>query len=242
MAGPPQVKLESDVLMCLITLFTMLSTISAVLYVWFGLDASSRLFSNPGDATLATLILLRANLLLPLLATIVRGIFASVSPMLKYVSLKNAAVALESEIYMYRTPPRDGGGGDKKIKGKKVKGDKEGGKGSSRGGEEKGENKGGGGGGGGGGGSASASGDRSKQGTNPRRAFSNALDAIWAELAASDVQNGSLRLPFNPNRALDDVNKRISSNRKEQDSYLTLLAMSQDGKKGKQREEDEVEM
>ena len=97
-------KLESDVLMMFITLLTMLSTISAVLYTYFGMndDRGTVLFDSEEKQLLAMLILLRANLLLPLVATIFRGIYASVSPMLKYVALKNAAVQLESEIYMYR--------------------------------------------------------------------------------------------------------------------------------------------
>jgi len=53
----------------------------------------------------------------------------------------------------------------------------------------------------------------------------------------SDVANGSLRQPIDPNRALDDINSRIRANRKEQDSYLTLLAQNtkpdkKDKKKG----------
>lgn len=181
-------KLESDLLMIFITLLTMLSTISAVLYTWFGMtsNAGNSLFNSDEQQILAEMILLRANLLLPLLATILRGIYASVSPMLKYVALKNAAVQLESEIYCYRTKVGKYGSRKRSNDGSSSGPDKGKRASGGNGGKGDGGDKGGGG-DRGKGGSESKGGGRGEGngGNNPRRAFSSALDSIWGELAGS---------------------------------------------------------
>lgn len=160
-------KLISDVLMMLITLLTLSSTVSAVLYSYFLINPN---VLSASAYTIAQRYLLIFNLVLPLAATIVRGIYASVSPMLKYVALKNACVQVESEIYMYRTKVGKYGlfGRKKKAEDKNKDGKKD---------DKK-----------GGGGKDDKDGKASNQkmgGNNPRRAFSNALDSIWAELSTS---------------------------------------------------------
>jgi hypothetical protein len=226
-------KFISDVLMILITLLGFASVLSAVLYSAFAINPNWNSVSF--DQT--QMILQFGNLLLPLLATIVRGIFASVSPMLKYVALQNACVQVESEIYMYRTKVgkygfrKRGGGGDKD---KKKDEDKDGGKDGDKGGDK-----------GGGGGGGEKSQKSSKQASNnPRKAFFSALDHIWNELSASDVQNGSLRTPISigDQGPLEDINRRIKSNREEQDNYLTILASGRPKDQKKEKKEKKTEM
>lgn len=92
-------KFISDLLYLLITLLTMFCTMSAVIYSYIQIypdQLTSSMYANT-EVYLAAL-----NLVLPLVTTIVRGIYASVSPLLKYVALKNACVQVEGEIYMYR--------------------------------------------------------------------------------------------------------------------------------------------
>ena len=159
-------KLISDVLMMLITLLTLSSTVSAVLYSYFLINPN---VLSASAYTIAQRYLLIFNLVLPLAATIVRGIYASVSPMLKYVALKNACVQVESEIYMYRTKVGKYG-----VFGRKKKADdknKDGKKDDKKGGKDDKD--------------AKASSNQKMGGNNPRRAFSNALDSIWAELSTS---------------------------------------------------------
>ena len=145
---------------------------------------------------------------------------------------------VESEIYQYRTKvgpynPRKvtelqggikqhggggggggsgGGGGDSKGKGGRgAAGAAGGGGGGGKG--DRGKKGGGGVGGAGGGGSsagAGASGDPSTSGFNPRKAFSAALDAIWVDIAASDISKGSLVPPPESSDPLDDINARIA--------------------------------
>ena len=216
-------KFISDLLYMMITMLTMLCTMSAVVYSYFQIYPNSL---SADMYTKVTLYLGAFNLVLPLVATIVRGIYASVSPLLKYVALKNACVQVEGEIYMYRTKvgkysvskksptaddkKKDGKGKDGKVKEKDAKA-KSGGSGG-----------------------------------NPRKAFSSALDNIWGDLSSSDVQNGSLRNPFPlfigfEESPLTDINKRIMSNREEQDNYLTLLMAKMDkGDEAKKKKKKDV--
>ena len=161
-------KLISDILMLAITLLTLSSTMSAVLYSFFTINPDVLV---PHEFQITQAWLNYANLILPLAATIFRGIYASVSPMLKYVALKNACVQVESEIYMYRTKVGKYGvmfrkrpDADKDKDKDKKSGDKK----NSDGDDKK-----------------SSSSSKRMGGNNPRKAFSNALDSIWAELGTS---------------------------------------------------------
>ena len=89
-------KFQSDVLMLLFIFFNLSSTLSAVVYVYFSQINKSTLTSQEDG------MLLNANLLLPLVSTIIRGVLSVLSPTNKYNILKDAASQIESEIYMYR--------------------------------------------------------------------------------------------------------------------------------------------
>ena len=90
-------KFMSDVLMLLFIFFNLSSTLSAVMYVYFS-QINKSIISHAEDN-----MLLNANLLLPLVSTILRGILSVLSPTNKYHILKDAASQIESEIYMYRS-------------------------------------------------------------------------------------------------------------------------------------------
>lgn len=196
--------------MILITLVTVGATISAVLYTFLTLDFDSyEPITDPANKKMALVILLNANLLLPLVATVFRGLYSSLTPNLKYVALKNAAMEIESEIYLYRTKvgryssrhssssKKDGSDGDKDKKDDKTS-------------------------------------------SKARVQFSLILDQIWADLAASDLQNGSLRTPHDTSQALADINARIQSNMGEQDCYLKLIGNLDDVEGGKRKKEKQA--
>ena len=90
-------KFMSDVLMLLFIFFNLSSTLSAVMYVYFS-QINKGVLTHAEDN-----MLLSANLLLPLVSTILRGILSVLSPTNKYHILKDAASQIESEIYMYRS-------------------------------------------------------------------------------------------------------------------------------------------
>lgn len=94
---------QSNVLMFWFTVITLLSTWAAVLYTYVLLQGDEETLGMEKYDELALDILLKANMLLPLIATVLRGIFSVVSPLNKYNVLKDGAAAIESEIYMYRT-------------------------------------------------------------------------------------------------------------------------------------------
>ena len=87
-------KLQADILTFWFLVFNLLATFSAVCYVYIQLHLTEHT-SKAG-------YLLKANLLLPLMATLLRGVFSVLSPSNKYEILKDAAEQIESEIYMYR--------------------------------------------------------------------------------------------------------------------------------------------
>ena len=93
-------KFKSDVLEALLVIFTFLSTVSAVVYTFFFYNEH---FELRGSRSLILASMLKANLLLPLVATFLRGIISVFNPTVKYIALKNAAVKVEAEIYEYRT-------------------------------------------------------------------------------------------------------------------------------------------
>ena len=84
----------------LLVIFTLLSTVSAVVYTFFFYNEH---FELRGSRSLILASMLKANLLLPLVATFLRGIISVFNPTVKYIALKNAAVKVEAEIYEYRT-------------------------------------------------------------------------------------------------------------------------------------------
>lgn len=189
-------KWLSDVMMLVMTLLILCSTGSAVIFTFFELNPQLP-HDDVGENRKIIKWLLTANLLLPLIATVIRGIFASVSPNLKYIALKNASVRVEAEIYMYRCKV----GKYSTLKKKEVKKEIKDGSGDGGGKKE----------------------DKTAEQMNPSKTFSAAIDQIWSELAASDLQNGSLRTPINIRGALDDINARIKKNRKEQMAYLAPM-------------------
>mmetsp|Transcript_19826 Transcript_19826/g.33346 ORF Transcript_19826/g.33346 Transcript_19826/m.33346 type:complete len:850 (+) Transcript_19826:52-2601(+) len=93
-------KLKSDILNALLVVFTLLSTVSAVVYTFLFYNEHIDL---DGARVYMLPILLKANLLLPLVATLLRGMLSVFNPTMKYIALKNAAVKVEMEIYQYRT-------------------------------------------------------------------------------------------------------------------------------------------
>jgi hypothetical protein len=56
-------------------------------------------------------------------------------------------------------------------------------------------------------------------GNNPRKVFSAALDAVWTDLAASDISKGALVSPPEDGDPLEEINWSIKSSKK----YLGLL-------------------
>lgn len=94
---------QSNTLMFWFVLFTLFSTWVAVLYTFVQTSGNTIKLLTPGRLRLVKEVLLKANLLLPLVATIIRGIFSILSPLNKYNVLKDAAAQIESEIYMYRS-------------------------------------------------------------------------------------------------------------------------------------------
>ena len=93
-------KNHSDILNALLVIFTFLSTASAVVYTFLLYNEHIE-FNHSRTFVLA--VLLKANLLLPLVATLLRGFISAFNPLVKYIALKNAAVKIEAEIYEYRT-------------------------------------------------------------------------------------------------------------------------------------------
>lgn len=197
--------------MILITLITMSATVSAVLYTFLTLDFYTPI-KDEAKKSMALTILLNANLLLPLVATVFRGLYSSLTPNLKYVALKNAAMEIESEIYCYRTKV---GRYSSRHKGSSKK---DSGKNEDK--EKKDE----------------------KTSSKARVQFSMILDQIWADLAASDLQNGSLRTPHDTSQALADVNARIQSNIGEQDCYLRLIGNIDEMEAGKNAKDKQAQL
>lgn len=94
---------NSNFLMFWFVMFTLFSTWVAVLYTFVEARGDSLERLDYNTLQLVKRVLLKANLLLPLIATIIRGIFSILSPFNKYNVLKDAAAQIETEIYMYRS-------------------------------------------------------------------------------------------------------------------------------------------
>jgi hypothetical protein len=165
------------VLQFLIILFTLLSVCSAVLFSYYSLPKNQPA-GNTDDTNLSNQseqlkVLSKLNLILPLIATVLRGIYAALNPATKASLLKLGSIKVESEIYKYRT--KVGPYSIRKVttgvaaptnKGKRNKGgDKD----------------------------AEKDIDKSKVvAGNPRKAFSAALDSMWTDLSASDINKGKI--------------------------------------------------
>jgi len=161
-------KLTADALNGLLIIITLAATCSAV--VWTYLQVTS-LLSGSAES-LAQSILFKFNLLLPLAATIIRGINAALNPLAKWSALIGAKMSVEAEIYMYRTKV-----GDYNTR-KATKGTSNQGTGGGTSGAADKKNK----------------GDEKKKvkTVNPRKVFSEALDAVWLDLSASSISTDSL--------------------------------------------------
>lgn len=164
-------QIKSDTLQFLITLLTLLSTVAAVFHTYVTSIDTTRV--NFEEGSTGREVLLKLTLLLPLATTVLRGINATLNPVAKQAVLKFAAIRVESEIYMYRTKvgrynARKNSAISQTVQNKNS--DKSGGGGSGNSSNKK--NK---------------KGDDEKTAhiSNPRKVFSNAMDLIWNELAAS---------------------------------------------------------
>ena len=183
--------LIADVLEFLVIIFTFLSVVVAVMYTYATtIDAcDSNVQATCNLSADFRTVLNHLNLIFPLAATVFRGMFASLNPLAKWAVLKVGAVKVEGEIYMYRTKVG-------KYNPRKV----------SAAPQSTGVNS-----------SAGASSKDNKKdkddvvlvSTNPRKTFSQALDAIWVDLAASDISKGALVNPPEDSDPLDEVNWRI---------------------------------
>lgn len=202
-------KLMADVLEFFILIFTLASTLVSVMYTF----VTSSSCSDPNDpstcapnrATTTSQqidILLKLNLGLPLIATIFRGLFATINPLAKFAVLQVGSIKCESEIYMYRTKvgpynPRKPAPGGQSSQDKDKDKDKK--NQQSQQGEEK------------------------EVVVNPRKVFSQALDEIWVDINASDVQKSSLMSPPDSSDPLDDVNDLIKRTRKARGIFINPL-------------------
>lgn len=95
---------QSDVLMFWFTFFTLCATWTAVLYTFMilrGDSLNSHITTERKDMILE--ILLKSNLLLPLVAALFRSVFSILNPENKFNILRDAAAKIESEIYLYRS-------------------------------------------------------------------------------------------------------------------------------------------
>jgi hypothetical protein len=84
-----------------LTLFTLLATWTAVVYTFFESRQAPRIDSVT-DETIKY-VMLQCNLIMPLLATVVKGILSILNPLSKSNALKDAAASIESEVYLYRS-------------------------------------------------------------------------------------------------------------------------------------------
>lgn len=63
-------------------------------------------------------------------------------------------------------------------------------------------------------------------GSNPRKMFSAALDAVWLDLAASDISKGALAIPPEDSNPLEEINWRIKSNKRHLGMLKSTLSIS----------------
>lgn len=184
-------KIRADYLNFLLILFIFLSTISAVWITY--IDLHGNLVDGVDDSDAFHDILDKTTLLLPLIATILRGLISILNPYGKYIALKNATAQLEGEIYRYRCKV------GKYSTFNPVAEE-----------EEKSKNE-------------NAAPSSPKKQKAPREHFAQALDTIWKRLAASDISNGSLSVPPSGKDPLHDINKRIRKNKGKQKGFFEPL-------------------
>lgn len=201
-------KLRADCLNFFLILFILLSTVAAVWLTY--IDLYGELFVGFDNSALFHEGLSQATLLLPLVATILRGLVSILNPMAKYIALQDAGAEIEGEIYRYRCKV-----GKYSSSNSRSEAEEWGKKDEASDGKKKNQVKAG-------------------PPKPPRERFSNSLDAIWKRLAASDISNGSLSIPPARSGPLDDINRKIKQNREQQmmffeplvDRALELDAMS----------------
>jgi hypothetical protein len=187
-------KSRANYLNFLLILFILLSTVAAVWVTY--IDLHGELF--PFESPIWKKWLDHSTLLLPLIATILRGLISILNPYGKYVALQNACCSLESEIYRYRCKV----GKYSSFRQRAVpvllstKKDKDG--------EPE----------------LQAPPPKPKL---PREHFSETLDGIWRNLAASDISSGSLTVPPVNADPMADINKRIRRNKGKQRGFLEPL-------------------
>ena len=194
-------KRVADILEFLVILFTFGSTLVAVLYTFYTTDVvcgggeDYSLKNGTCDLSDTSLeILQKLCLVLPLLATIFRGISAALNPMAKWSILKIGEIKTEGEIYMYRTKvgkynPRKQTSASNASNAGNI---------SSQGNNSATQQK-------------KDKEDVGSQGINPRKMFSSALDAVWLDLAASDISKGALASPSEDSDPLEEINWRIKT-------------------------------
>jgi len=134
--------------------------------------------------------LVALNLFLPLAISVLRAMSASMTPYSKYTALRIATVKIQTEIYTYRT--KTGKYNTRKVQKKDKKKD---------------DKNGGGGGEGGGGGSK-----KGEEDFKPSKLLGQAMDGVWADLLASDIQKGALIAPQLFYDPMDSSNLIINSN------------------------------
>lgn len=160
----------ADLLQLLLIFFTFASTMLAAIYTFILFEMSTHLEASPMEINYTGVvptssfgsnmyIILLLNILLPLLGTVVRGINSAISPYMKYVALANACVRIESEVYAFRC--KVGNYSTLKLTDDddEEEGDEDG-QGEKSGGDDAGL-------------------------PNPRKAFCQAIDRIWQDLAVS---------------------------------------------------------
>lgn len=176
-------RLIATILQILIIMFTLFTVCVAVLYNYY----SQRKTSSSQVSTIQ--VLLKLNLILPLVTTVFRGVNSAMSPSTKAVLLKKTSIKIESEIYMYRYQmhlffihfnnhlyfylirTKVGPYCLTKLQAStetnKKKTDKE---------NDKANNE--------------------QKSSNPRKILSSALDSMWTDLAASDISKSGLVQPL----------------------------------------------
>ena len=80
-------RFAADALMLLIILFTVLATACSVIYTHFSTDDNARLLPEYGRQAL-----IKLNIILPVVVTVLQGVYAYLDPTLKYRLFKNAAI------------------------------------------------------------------------------------------------------------------------------------------------------
>ena len=186
---------RADVLRFLIIFFTLAAVCASVLFSYYApCDA------NSSNDDMKINVLSRLNLILPLIITVLRGIFAALGPSSKALVLEVASIRIESEIYMYRT--RTGAYSIRKATSTATAEPRKNGKGKEK---EKHKD------------------DSVVKTNNPRRAFSSALDSVLTDLSSSDVNKGGLINPPLSADPLQDINDRIEQQATAQDYYLSAI-------------------